>query len=73
MPSEMELPFVGLHQLCAPMLDELDALPDPQQDALRVALDLVSGQATDLFLVGLATLSSLVIGRSRTEAAVAVA
>ena len=25
--SEMELPFAGLHQLCAPMLDRLDALP----------------------------------------------
>ena len=27
----MELPFAGLHQLCAPMLDRLDALPAPQQ------------------------------------------
>ena len=27
----MELPFAGLHQLCAPMLDRLDALPEPQQ------------------------------------------
>ena len=31
----MELPFAGLHQLCAPMLDRLDALPEPQRDALR--------------------------------------
>src|SRR5436190_7275524 len=30
--SEMELPFAGLHQLCAPMLDGLDRLPGPQQD-----------------------------------------
>ena len=29
--SEMELPFAGLHQLCAPMLGQLDALPEPQQ------------------------------------------
>ena len=35
--SEMELPFAGLHQLCAPMLGELDGLPEPQQRALRVA------------------------------------
>src|ERR671924_1501672 len=35
--SEMELPFAALHQLCAPMLDRLDALPEPQQKALRVA------------------------------------
>ena len=34
----MELPFAGLHQLCAPMLERLDALPAPQRDALSVAL-----------------------------------
>ena len=32
--SEMELPFAGLHQLCAPMLGRLDAVPEPQQAAL---------------------------------------
>jgi hypothetical protein len=35
--SEMELPFAGLHQLCAPLLDRLARLPDPQSDALRTA------------------------------------
>ena len=35
--AEMELPFAGLHQLCAPILARLDALPDPQRDALSVA------------------------------------
>src|SRR5947208_16299501 len=35
--SEMELPYAGLHRLCAPLLSELDALPAPQQRALRVA------------------------------------
>src|SRR5690348_3686203 len=43
--SEMELPFAGLHQLCAPMLGQLDALPEPQQAALRIALGLSSGDA----------------------------
>src|SRR5919202_2281447 len=38
--AEMELPFAGMHQLCAPMLDRLDALPVPQREALRVALGL---------------------------------
>src|SRR4051794_19083004 len=57
--SEMELPFAGLHQLCAPMLDRLDALPEPQQGALCVALGLASGPAPDRFLVALATLSLL--------------
>jgi DNA-binding CsgD family transcriptional regulator len=57
--SEMELPFAGLHQLCAPMLDRLSALPEPQQAALRVALGLSSGAASDRFLVALAALSLL--------------
>ena len=57
--SEMELPFAGLHQLCAPLLARLDALPGPQQEALRVALGVASGAAPDRFLVGLATLSLL--------------
>src|SRR5918998_688861 len=52
--SEMELPFAGLHQLCAPMLDRISALPEPQQAALGVALGLASGAAPDRFLVALA-------------------
>ena len=39
--AEMELPFAGIHQLCAAMPDRLDALPAPQRDALSVALGLV--------------------------------
>jgi DNA-binding CsgD family transcriptional regulator len=54
--SEMELPYAGLHQLCTPMLDRLDVLPEPQQAALRVALGLASGDPPDRFLVALATL-----------------
>src|SRR5919112_5981706 len=57
--SEMELPFAGLHQLCAPMLGRLGALPQPQQVALGVALGLSSGPAPDRFLVALAALSLL--------------
>jgi hypothetical protein len=57
--SEMELAFAGLHQLCAPMLDGLDALPEPQRDALRVAFGMQGGAAPDRFLVALATLSLL--------------
>ena len=29
--SEMELAFAGVHQLCAPLLGRLDALPGPQR------------------------------------------
>ena len=57
--AEMELPFAGIHQLCAPLLEQLDALPQPQQDALNVALGLASGDIPDRFLVGLAVLGVL--------------
>ena len=57
--SEMELAFAALHQLCAPMLDKLAGLPDPQRDALGVAFGLTAGTAPDRFLVGLAALSLL--------------
>jgi DNA-binding CsgD family transcriptional regulator len=55
--SEMELPFAGLHQLCAPMLDRLGSLPEPQRRGLSVAFGLASGESPDRFLVALATLS----------------
>jgi DNA-binding CsgD family transcriptional regulator len=57
--SEMELAFAALQQLCAPMLDKLGALPDPQRDALGVAFGLNTGVAPDRFLVGLAALGLL--------------
>jgi DNA-binding CsgD family transcriptional regulator len=57
--SEMELPFAGLHQLCAPLLDGLEGIPGPQRDALRTAFGLSTGEPPDRFLVGLAVLSLL--------------
>src|SRR5918992_1871143 len=57
--AEMELVFAGIHQLCAPMLDRIDALPAPQREALRVALGLAAGNPPDRFLISLATLSLL--------------
>jgi DNA-binding CsgD family transcriptional regulator len=57
--SEMELAFAALQQLCAPMLDKLENLPDPQRAALGVAFGLNTGAAPDRFLVGLAVLSLL--------------
>jgi DNA-binding NarL/FixJ family response regulator len=53
----MELAYSGLHQLCAPMLDRLDRLPDPQRDALATVFGLSARPAPDRFLVGLATLT----------------
>jgi AAA ATPase domain len=57
--AEMELPFAGVHQLCAPMLDQLGALPEPQRKALSVALGVSTGDTPDRFLVALAVLSLL--------------
>ena len=57
--AEMELPFAGIHQLCATMLDRLDALPVPQRDALSVALGLAAGDVPERFLLGLAVLNLL--------------
>ena len=55
----MELPFAGLHQLCAPLLDRLEYLPGPQRAALQTAFGLADGVPPNRFLVGLAVLSLL--------------
>src|SRR5579859_3671408 len=57
--SEMELAFAGLHQLCAPMLEHAESLPDPQRAALQTVFGLSAGPAPDRFLVGLAVLGLL--------------
>ncbi|HEV7174153.1 MAG TPA: AAA family ATPase [Solirubrobacteraceae bacterium] len=57
--SEMELAYAGLHQLCAPLLDRLERLPEPQHEALQIVFGLSSGSPPDQFLVGLAVLSLL--------------
>lgn len=57
--SEMELSYAGLHQLCAPLLADMDRLPEPQRTALASAFGLRAGDPPDPFLVGLATLSLL--------------
>src|SRR5262249_38857526 len=57
--AEMGLPFARIHQMCAPLLARVATLPQPQQDALNVALGLASGDVPNRFLVGLAVLSVL--------------
>ncbi|HEY2602970.1 MAG TPA: AAA family ATPase [Thermoleophilaceae bacterium] len=57
--SEADLAFAGLQQLCGPLLDGLERLPDPQRDALSVAFGLSEGEAPRQFVVGLAALSLL--------------
>ena len=57
--SEMELPFAALHQLCAPMLDRLAELPEPQRIAASTAFGLSVGTSPDRLLIGLAILNLL--------------
>jgi DNA-binding CsgD family transcriptional regulator len=57
--SEMEFEFAVLQQLCAPMLHRFERLPEPQREALAVALGRSAGPAPDRFTVGLAVLSLL--------------
>src|SRR4051794_919687 len=57
--SEMELPYAGLHGMCAPLLAHLPRLPAPQADALGTAFGLSAGPPPDRFLVGLAVLTLL--------------
>jgi DNA-binding CsgD family transcriptional regulator len=57
--AEMELPFAAIHRLCTPMLAGLEGLAEPQQNALRVALGVSSGDAPDRFLVAVAVLNLL--------------
>ena len=57
--GEMELDYAALQQLCSPILEFLERLPDPQRDALGVAFGLSGGPAPSPFLVGLAVLGLL--------------
>jgi DNA-binding CsgD family transcriptional regulator len=56
---EMELAYAGLHQLCAPMLDLRERLPEPQRDALETAFGLSAKATPDRFVLGLAVLGLL--------------
>jgi DNA-binding CsgD family transcriptional regulator len=57
--SETELAYAGLHHLCGPILNRIDALPGPQREALEIVFGLSSAAAPDRFLVGLGVLSLL--------------
>jgi DNA-binding NarL/FixJ family response regulator len=57
--GEMELDYAALQQLCSPLLELSERLPDPQRDALGVAFGLSPGRPPNPFLVGLAVLGLL--------------
>ncbi|MCU1489348.1 MAG: Transcriptional regulator, LuxR family, partial [Acidimicrobiaceae bacterium] len=57
--SERELPYAGLHRLCAPALSRLDELPAAQRSALGAALGLADAGAPEPLAIGLGLLSLL--------------
>jgi len=57
--TERELAFAALDELCAPLLDQLDRLPGPQREALRITFGLAAGAVPDRLFVGLSALSLL--------------
>jgi DNA-binding CsgD family transcriptional regulator len=58
--SETTLPFAGLHQLLAPVLDVADALGPAQRGALLCALGAEQGPHPEPFLTALAALNLVV-------------
>jgi DNA-binding CsgD family transcriptional regulator len=57
MQSESDIPFAGLSELLAPLLDRIDGIPPTQAAALRGALALGEGAAHDRFAVPAGVLS----------------
>ncbi|WP_020013443.1 helix-turn-helix transcriptional regulator [Promicromonospora sukumoe] len=57
--TERDLPYAGLHQLCAPLMSEAHALDPRQLAALDAAFGESAVQPVDRFLVGLAVLNLL--------------
>jgi DNA-binding CsgD family transcriptional regulator len=52
--AETDLPYAGVQQLVAPLLGDLDALPEPQRRALESALGLAAGDTPSRLHVNLA-------------------
>ncbi|WP_206670946.1 LuxR family transcriptional regulator [Streptomyces sp. CB01881] len=57
--SEMELAYGGLHQLFLPVMELVDALPQPQAAAVRAVFGQSGDGVRDRFTVGLAVLTML--------------
>ncbi|WP_043487132.1 MULTISPECIES: AAA family ATPase [Streptomyces] len=56
---ESDLAFAALHQVLWPVTGSLDALPEPQCDAVRAALGLAAGGDGDRYLLAAGVLSLL--------------
>jgi DNA-binding CsgD family transcriptional regulator len=56
-PFEAQMPFAGLQRLLRPVMHGIGALPEPQREAISVALGVSGGPAPDIFLTALAALN----------------
>jgi DNA-binding CsgD family transcriptional regulator len=70
-PAEQDLPFAGLHQLLWPLIDLVEALPEPQRHAIEAALALGSSTPSDRFAVA-AGVHSLITSAAETRPVVAM-
>ena len=70
--SEAELEFSGLLELCRPLLEHFDDLPDLQASALRGALGLEPAGQHDRFAIGAGTLGLLAAAAERQPLLVVV-
>ncbi len=57
--SEAEIAYAALHLMLGPLIGRIDALPSPQQAAVRTAMGLADGPTPNRFHVGLAVLTLL--------------
>lgn len=55
--TEQHLPYAGLHQVVHPLRAAVDALPEPQRDALHAATGMTDLAVPNVSLVGLAVLN----------------
>jgi DNA-binding CsgD family transcriptional regulator len=62
---EADVPFAALHQLLAPVLDLIDALPEPQARAMKAALALARAESADRLAAYAATLGVLVAAAAK--------
>ena len=53
--QERDVGFAALHRLLAPILHQIERLPEPQRDAMNSALGLAAGPPSTPLLLGLAT------------------
>jgi len=57
--AESEVAYAVLQQVCAPLLGHLDALPEPQREALSTAFGLGTGAPPEPLVIGLGVLGLL--------------